>query len=72
MSFLPRRYHLGDHVRITQDLSNANGTFAAGHEFEIIDQHVRHGIFVFDLRDRDLNILAEVESGYLSYVPKVD
>lgn len=60
MSFTPRNYRIGEHVRINRDFSNAEGTFSAGHEFEIMDSHVRHGEFVYDLRDRDLNILGEV------------
>jgi len=65
MAFTPRSLSNGDHVKINQDISNEEGVFSAGHEFMIIDQHVRDGVMVYDLRDHDLNVLGEVPSSCL-------
>ncbi len=58
--FRPRWLALGDRVRINSDLSNAEGTFAAGHEFRIIDIHFRGDDVFYDLRDHDLHLLGDV------------
>jgi hypothetical protein len=64
MSFVPRAgtHRLGELVRLNRDVSNAEGTFQAGHEFHIIDAHPHGNDFVYDLRDRDLNILGDVSA----------
>ena len=64
--FTPRTLSVGDHVRINSDLSNAEGTFGAGHEFEIIDIHFRGSDTFYDLRDHDLNLLGDVPLGDIS------
>lgn len=69
MSYTPRDLSVGDHVVINTDMANPYGTFAAGHEFEVIDVHLRGQHFVYDLRDRDLNLLGEVSVTYLKRVP---
>jgi hypothetical protein len=66
--FTPRTISVGDHVRINSDLSNADGTFGAGHEFEIIDIHFHGDDAFYDLRDHDLNLLGRVPFGDISVV----
>jgi hypothetical protein len=58
--FTPRYLSEGDHVKINRDLSNEEGTFAAGHEFRIIDIHFRGDDVFYDLRDHDLHLLGDV------------
>lgn len=60
--FTPRWLSVGDHVRISRDLANDEGTFGAGHEFMIIDVHYRGDDVFYDLRDHDLNRLSDVPS----------
>jgi hypothetical protein len=69
MSFIPRGYSVGEHVRINQDLANSDGTFQAGHEFEISDMYVRHGSFVYELRDSEQNLLGDVEPALFTRMP---
>jgi len=64
--FTPRALSVGDHVTINSDLSNKEGTFGAGHEFEIIDIHYHGNDTFYDLRDRDLNLLDDVPFGDIS------
>jgi hypothetical protein len=66
--FTPRSFSIGDHVKINRDISNSEGTFGAGHEFEIIDLYERHGEVLYDLRDRDLRLLGKVEFADLSWL----
>jgi hypothetical protein len=47
-------------------MSNKEGTFGAGHDFEIIDIHFRGADTFYDLRDRDLNLLGDVPFGDIS------
>lgn len=65
--FHPHSFRLGDHVKITRELSNTEGTFDAGHEFEIIDFYERHGTPLYDLRDADLHLLGGVSYDDISY-----
>lgn len=58
--FHPHSFGIGDHVKINRELSNKEGTFDAGHEFEIIEMYARNGMDLYDLRDSDLNLLGEV------------
>jgi hypothetical protein len=51
---------MGERVKITSDLSNGEGTFGAGHEFEIIDVHARDEGVLYDLRDHESRILMDV------------
>jgi hypothetical protein len=67
--FTPRWLSLGDVVRINRDMSNEEGSFAAGHEFRIIDIHFRGDDVFYDLRDRDLHLLGGVELTDLSREP---
>jgi hypothetical protein len=69
VTFVPRDFVVGDHVRITSDIANEEGTFQAGHEFEIFDLHIRSGEFVYDLRDRDLHELGDVPLACLQRIP---
>ena len=57
MAFVPRHLEEGAHVRLLQPASNDAGTFNAGHEFTIIEVHSGDDGDVYDLRDRDLNLL---------------
>lgn len=69
MTFVPRSFTIGDRVKITRDFTNTFGEFLAGHEFAIIDEHWRsNGELVFDLRDRDLNVLGEVPGDCLTLI----
>ena len=70
MSFVPRggTHRLGERVRLNQDMSNADGVFQAGHEFNIIDAHPHGNDFLYDLRDRDLRILGSVSAAYFTRV----
>jgi hypothetical protein len=65
--FTPRTYAMGDHVKIDSELTNAEGTFAAGHEFEIIGIHFREGEALYDLRDHELHVLLEVPFADISW-----
>jgi hypothetical protein len=65
--FHPHSYRVGDHVKLTRALANDEGTFEAGHEFEITALYERHGVPLYDLRDRDLNLLTEVPFEDLSW-----
>jgi hypothetical protein len=58
--YTPRSLSIGDHVTITCDLANADGTFATGHRFQIIDIHFHHGKTSYDLRDPELHVLGDV------------
>jgi hypothetical protein len=58
--YTPRGLSVGDHVTITRDLENAEGTFAAGHRFQIIDIHFHGGATQYDLRDHELHLLGDV------------
>ena len=53
--FHPHSYRVGDHVKITRDLANDEGTFEAGHEFEITGMYERHGVPLFpsERKNRD-------------------
>ena len=57
MSFVPRHLEEGAHVRLLQPASNSAGTFNAGHVFAIMEVHINPDGDVYDLRDRDLNLL---------------
>lgn len=63
--FTPRSFRIGDHVKINAALSDKEGTFAAGHEFTIIDIHFRGDDVLYDLRDRDVRLLGDVPHAYL-------
>ena len=65
--FHPHSFRIGDHVKINRDLSNDEGTFDAGHEFEIIDLYVRHEAPLYDLRDAQLHLLGGVSYDDISY-----
>ncbi len=58
--FTPRGLSIGDHVTTTCDLQNAEGTFATGHRFEIIDIHYHGDRVLYDLRDHELHLLGDV------------
>ena len=58
--FTPRTFSIGDRVKINRDLSNREGMFGAGHEFEIVDLYARDGIAMYDLRDHESHMLIEV------------
>jgi hypothetical protein len=58
--FTPRTLSVGDHVTINSAMSNKEGTFGAGHEFEIIDIRFHGEDAFYDLRDRDLNLIGNV------------
>lgn len=58
--FTPRWLSVGNHVKINKDISNAEGTFGAGHEFIIIDIHFRGDDVFYDLRDHDQHLLGQV------------
>ncbi len=60
MGFTPRTLSVGDYVTITSDISNAEGTFSAGTEFEIIDVRTHDGHAFYDLRDHEQNLLMDV------------
>lgn len=60
MGFTARTLSIGDYAFIDQDISNEEGTFSAGTEFEIIDLRVRHGQTFYDLRDHNQNLLFDV------------
>jgi hypothetical protein len=66
--FTPRTFALGDHVKITCDISNREGTYGAGHEFTIIDLYERHGAFLYDLRDHEQRVLGEVPFDDIAWV----
>jgi hypothetical protein len=70
MTFVPREIEAGDHVRLTAPLQNHEGTFSAGHEFEVIDVGVRDGDWIYELRDRNLNLLGQVRRAYVELVAK--
>ena len=72
MTFVPREIEAGDHVRLTAPMQNHEGTFSAGHEFEVIDIGVHGGDWTYDLRDRDLNLLGQVPRAYVELIPKDD
>jgi hypothetical protein len=67
--FHPHTYNVGDHVVLTHELSNKEGTFDAGHPFQIIDMYVRHGAVLYDLRDSGLHLIGEVTADDFSYPP---
>jgi hypothetical protein len=69
MAFEPAAYSLGEHVVTNQELSNASGTFPAGHRFQLIDVHYKGGEAYYDLRDRDLNLLGGVPAGCFERAP---
>lgn len=58
--YTPRWLSAGDLVKINKDISNAEGTFGAGHEFRVIDIHYRGDEVLYDLRDHDLHLLGQV------------
>jgi len=64
--FTPRAFSEGDHVTINSDMSNKEGTFGAGHRFEIIEIHYHGDGAFYDLRDHDLNLLGRVPFGDLT------
>ena len=65
--FTPRTFAMGDHIKIDRELSNREGTFAAGHEFEIIGIHAGEGGALYDLRDHELRVLLEVPFADISW-----
>jgi len=58
--FTPRELAVGDHVKITVDLQNQEGTFGAGHRFRITEIHYHSSGKVYDLRDHELHLLGNV------------
>jgi hypothetical protein len=58
--FTPRFYSMGDRVAINRDISNSEGTFAAGHEFVIIDIHFHRDATLYDLRDHEQRLIGDV------------
>lgn len=58
--FKPRWLSVGDHVTINKDISNAEGTFGAGHEFMVFDIHFRGDDVFYDLRDSHQHLLGDV------------
>jgi hypothetical protein len=65
--FHSHSYAIGDHVVLTRELSNKEGTFDAGHEFEIIDLYERHGVPLYDLRDSGLRLLGGASADDFTY-----
>ncbi|HTW84470.1 MAG TPA: hypothetical protein VMD91_10410 [Candidatus Sulfotelmatobacter sp.] len=70
--FTPREIDVGDRVTIVRPLSNKDGTFAAGHAFAVIDRRAHRDVWVFDLRDDDLNLLLDVPASDLAWAPAPD
>ena len=60
MTFTPRTFSVGDWVFTSRDESNAEGTFSAGTEFEIIGLNIRDGQTFYNLRDQDQNVASNV------------
>ena len=60
MSFVPRHVLEGSHVKLLRVVSNSMGTFYPGHEFEVLEVRIGSAGDVYDLRDRDLNLLYDV------------
>lgn len=67
--YKPRWLSVGDLVTINREISNAEGTYGAGHEFRIIDIHFRGDEIFYDLRDHHQHLLGEVP---LSDVTRVE
>ena len=62
MSFVPRLIEAGDYVRLRVALENREGTFGAGHRFEVITVHFgsHPEPTTYDLRDHDVHLLFDV------------
>jgi len=65
--FTPHSYRIGDHVKITCDLESSEGTYVAGHEFEIISIHFHGENSTYDLRDRNQHLLGNVPFDCISW-----
>ena len=65
--FHPHSYKVGDHVKLTSEISTKEGTYDAGHEFEIIDFYERHGVALYDLRDSELHLIGGASADDFEY-----